>query len=71
MKIPEQPLYIEGVDGTSLGGEGQIERLGNDKAAALRQSVLLAHQFNQADLQEILVFKTAERTQSFDWVHEK
>ena len=64
MKIPEQPLYVEGADGTSLGGEGQIERLGDDRTVTLRQNVHLAHHFAQADLDEILAYKTAERTLS-------
>ena len=65
VKIPEQPLYVEGADGTSLGGEGQIERLGDDSTAPLRRNVHLAHHFDQADLDEILAYKTAERTQAF------
>ena len=65
VKIPEQPLYVEGADGTSLGGEGQIERLGDDRTATLRQNVHLAHHFEKADLDEILAFQTAERTQAF------
>ena len=64
-KTTEQPLYVEGADGTSWGGEGQIERLGDDKTAALRQTVHLAHHFDRADLDDILAYKTAERTTAF------
>ena len=64
-KIQEQPLYVEGTDGTAWGGEGHIERLGDDKSATLRQNVHLAHHFNQEDLEVILAYKTAERTQAF------
>ncbi len=63
--IPEQPLYVEGAEGTSRGGEGQIENLGEDKAATLRQNVQLAHRFEAADLQDILDYNTAERRQAF------
>ena len=65
VQIPEQPLYVEGADGTSLGGEGQIESFGDDRAADLRQNVRLAHRFDQADLDAILSYKTAERTVAF------
>ena len=65
MNIPEQPLYIEGADGACWGGEGQGERLEDDKTATLRQNVHLAHHFAQADLDDILAYKTAERTQAF------
>ena len=63
--IPEQPLYVEGVDGTSYGGEGQIENLGDDRTASLRQNVHLAHRFEEADLKDILAYDTAERRQAF------
>ena len=61
--IPEQPLYVEGADGTSYGGEGQIENLGDDRTASLRQNVHLAHRFEEADLKDILAYDTAERRQ--------
>ena len=64
-KTTEQPLYVEGADGTSWGGEGQIGRLGDDKTAALRPTVHLAHHFDRADLDDILAYKTAERTPAF------
>jgi hypothetical protein len=63
--IPEQPLYVEGADGTSLGGEGQIENIGDDKTAALRQNIHLAHRFEDTDLKDILAYNTAERRQAF------
>ena len=63
--IPEQPLYVEGADGTSLGGEGQIENIGNDKTAALRQNVHLAHRLADDELKDILAYNTAERRQAF------
>ena len=63
--IPEQPLYVEGADGTSYGGEGQIENLGDDRTATLRQNVHLAHRFEEADLKDILAYDTAERRQAF------
>ena len=63
--IPEQPLYVEGVDGTSYGGEGQIENLGDDRTASLRQNVHLAQRFEAADLKDILAYDTAERRQAF------
>ena len=58
-------MYVEGADGASWGGEGQGERLEDNKTAALRQNVHLAHHFDQADLDDILAYKTAERTQAF------
>ena len=65
VKIPEQPLYIEGADGAAWGGEGQGERLEDDRAGTLRRNVNLEHRFVQADLEDILTYKTAERTQAF------
>ena len=60
-----QTLYMEGADGSAWRGEGQIEKLGDDRTAAFGQSVQLAHHFDRADLELILAFKTAERTQAF------
>ena len=65
VKIPEQPLYIEGADGAVWGGEGQGERHEDDRTATFGRNVHLAHRFAQADLDEILAYKTAERTQAF------
>ena len=53
-KIPEQPLYVEGADGNSWGGEGQIENLCDNNATTLRQNFHLAHRFEDADLTDIL-----------------
>ena len=51
MLIPEQPLYVEGADGTSWGGEGKIEKLGVcDSGVTLPQNVHLAHRFEENDL---------------------
>ena len=63
--IPEQPLYKEGADASTLGGEGQLEDIGGDKGATLRQNIQLAHRFEPADLKDILDFNTAERRQAF------
>ena len=56
---------MEGADGTSWGGEGQIENLGDVKTATLRQNLHLAHVFEQADLDDILSYKAADRKQAF------
>ena len=60
--IPEQPLYVENSDGTSWGGESQIENLGDVKTATLRQNLHLAHVFEKADLEDI--FLTMQLTEN-------
>ena len=71
--IPEQPLFVEGADGTSWGGEGQIERLPADSSTSVSHNVHLAHHFEAADLEDILTYNTAERRQAFEgeleWTH--
>ena len=56
---------MEGADGTSWGGEGQIENLGDVKTATLRPNLHLAHVFEEADLYDILSYKAADRKQAF------
>ena len=64
VKIPEQPLYEEGTDGTAWGGEGQIENLGDSKTAILQQTFHLAHIFEKKDLDDILSYNIAEKNRS-------
>ena len=63
--ILEQPLYVDGTEGTSFGGEAHVENLGDVKSATLRQNVNLAHHFNESDLKDIFDFDTSDRKQAF------
>ena len=63
--IPEQPLYVDGIEGTSLGGEAQFENLGDVKSATLNQNVNLAHRFDESDLKDTFDFNTSDRKQAF------
>ena len=65
VSILEQPLYVDGDDAGMYEGEAQIENAPSAKTSTLRRNLHLAHHFEEADLQKILSFDTADRTHAF------